>query len=372
MKGPRPMMLAALAAGALAAFPASAAEYIYGVFVGPKHGVMVHAVPYFFDNVKRETNGSVSWKLVAGGQLVDGRGSLAGLRNGLVDASFLIPAFTPKNLQATSLVYARIVLGDDVIAAGGAALETVMLHCPECLDDFKNNNAVLVAGYMTTPFNLICREPVRAVSDLKGKRVRIAAGGATLFKMADATPVAMLPTEATTALQRGALDCVWGSTSWLRSYGYQDVAKYVTEYPLGMHGPVLHFVVNRGKWNGMTKAEREAHLKYAPGFVARASIEGYIKADQEVAANAKKAGVAFIGGGSDFAKWMSDYAKVDRETNLKAAADRGVKHGAAILDAYDAALEKWSKLSKDIGLDVDKYAAALKREIYDKLDANAM
>ena len=173
-------------------------------------------------------------------------------------------------------------------------------------------------------------------------------------------------------MQRGALDCVWGSTSWLRSYGYQDVAKFVTEYPMGMHGPVLHGMLNRDKWNKMTAAEKHAHLTFAPEFIARATIEGYIQDDADVAAKAKAAGITFIKGGSDFGEWMKAYGKVDRETNLKNAAALGVKNGTQIADAYEAALEKWRKLSPGIGTDVEKYAAALKREIYDKIDPGKM
>ncbi len=349
-----------------------AAEYVYGAWVGPKHGVLVHAFPGFFEDVKKDTNGSVTWKMIAGGQLVNGRGSLAGLRDGLIDGAFIIPAFTPKNMPAINLIYSRIVLGDDVIAAGGAANEAVMLHCPQCIEDLKKNNAVFLGGYMTTPFSLICREPVRTVADLKGKKVRIAAGGATLFKMADAVPVAMTPSEATTALQRGALDCVWGSTSWLRSFGYKDIAKYVTEYPLGMHGPVMPGTINRSKWNKMSDAEKQAHLKHAPTFSAKATILGYIRQDEKVKAAVKPTGVTFISGGEDFGKWMESYNKVDRETNIKNAKAQGVKNPEQILDAYETALEKWKKLSPEIGLDPDKYAQALKREIYDKVDPNKM
>ena len=46
-------------------------------------------------------------------------------------AAIIVPSFVPKNIPALNLVYSQIVLGDDVVAAGGAANEVVMLHCPE-------------------------------------------------------------------------------------------------------------------------------------------------------------------------------------------------------------------------------------------------
>ena len=33
---------------------------------------------------------------------------------------------------------------------------------------------------------------------------------------------------------------------------------------------------------------------------------------------------------------------------------------------------KWGKISKDVGRDIDKFAAAIQREIYDKVDLNKL
>ena len=49
-----------------------------------------------------------------------------------------------------------------------------------------------------------------------------------------------------------------------------------------------------------------------------------------------------------------------------------MKNPEKVLAAYRRNLKKWHALSPEIGLDVDKYAAAIKREIYDKLDPNKM
>jgi len=45
-----------------------------------------------------------------------------------------------------------------------------------------------------------------------------------------------------------------------------------------------------------------------------------------------------------------------------------VKDPEAILDAHARNVEKWQKLSKDIGRDPDKLTEALWREVYSKLD----
>ncbi len=365
-------IIAATLAVALSAATADARELIYGSWVSPKHPVMSIALPHLFKGVEKDTGGAVKWKMVAGGQLVNGRGTLAGLRDGLIDAGMSIPSYTPKHLPASNSFFSSLVFGKDIVAAGGATTETVLLHCPQCTKEFKKNKTVMIGGYSASPFMLMCRDKITNLAELKGKKVRSSGGGVFLMKAAGAIPVAMSPAQATTALQRGALDCVLGAPSWLRSYGYQDVAKHIIDYPLGMVGPVLSMFINRGVWNKMTMAQKKAHLKYAPRVVAHSVITSYLLRDEEVLKNAKKAGVTLHPGGKEFDDLVAKRQKDQRQQNIDNAKKFGVKNPEAIIVAFEKALVKWRRLSKGIGRDVAKYEAALKREIYDKLDINKL
>ena len=69
---------------------------------------------------------------------------------------------------------------------------------------------------------------------------------------------------------------------------------------------------------------------------------------------------------------MKKRSELQRKLNIERFGKLGAKNPAKILDALDKSLVKWSKLTKDVGTDVDKFAALLKREIYDKLDPNKL
>tara|TARA_B100000686_G_C16670519_1_gene906177 strand:- start:344 stop:1345 length:1002 start_codon:yes stop_codon:yes gene_type:complete len=330
------------------------------------------ALPYLFKGVAKDTAGAIKWKLVAGGQLVNGRGTLAGMRDGLVDGGFGIPSYTPKNLPASNSIFSSLVFGNDIVAAGGATTETALLHCPQCIAEYKKNKVVFIGGYSASPFMLMCRNKITNLAELKGKKVRASGGGVFLMKQAGATPVAMSPAKATTALQRGTIDCVLGAPSWLRSYGYQDVAKHIINYPLGMVGPVLTMFFNRGIWNKMTTTQKKAHIKYAPRVVAHAVITAYLLRDEAVLSNAKKAGVTLYPGGAEFEALVTKRKKDQRAQNINNARKFGVKNPEAIASAFAKSLAKWRKLSKEIGRDIGKYEAALQREIYDKVDLSKL
>lgn len=356
-----------LAAAAVVTAPATAAEYVYGSWVSPKHSVMRMAMPGFFKSIEQDTKGAIKWKLVAGGALVNLKGTLPGIRDSLVDGGFTIAPFAPSNLPSTNLIFNTQIFGDDTVAASGAMNEMVLIQCPTCLAEAKKNNLIQLGGYATTPYLLMCRRSVTKVSDLKGLKVRSSGGGVSVMKMAGATPVAMSPAAATQALQRGAVDCVHGAMSWLRSYGYEDVVKSVLDYPLGMGGPAMHLSLNRKRLKAMTKEQQQAHIDAAPMAVAAATIDAYIENDKKIKKRAEGKGVKFVKGGDSFDKLVADRLKNQRIQNIELAKKFNLKNGEELLTKFDEVVAKWQKLSKDINGDKDKFAAALKREIYDKI-----
>lgn len=358
----------------LALAPAQAAdrELVYGSWISPKHPVNRIALPPFFKNIAKDSGGKVKWKLVAGGQLVNGRGTLAGIRDSLIDAGFGIAPYTAKHLPSTNLIFSTLIFGEDIVAATGAAMETVLLNCPSCITENKKNNGIALGGYMASPYMMMCRQNIKSLADVKGKKIRGSGGGVSLIKLAGATPVPMSPAAATTALQRGAIDCVLGSPGWLRSYGYQDVVKSIVDYPLGMGGPAMALYLNRKVWNKLSMEQKKIHVKYAPRVVADIAITGYLVEDVKVVKAAVAKGVKINKGGADFAGLADMQLKAQRARNIANAKKFGVKNPEAILDAYAKSVKKWQGLSKGIGTDPAKFADVLTREVYSKMDLSKL
>lgn len=358
-----------IATAGIASSPAGARDLVYGTFVSPKHGNLVHGLGEYFKDIEKATNGEHKWQIAAGGQIAKGKATPSAISDGLMDAGFALPPYVPNLEPATNLYFSTLVFfSNDILAASGATLETLLLRCPQCLQEIRKINSVPLMSYSTAPYNLICRDVVKTVADLKGLKVRSSAGGVGLMRDAGAVPVAMSPAEATSALQRGTVDCVNGPAEWIKSYSYGDSAKSVVDYPLGMAGPVVLFQINRKTWQSFTPAQRKAYVDYAPGAVARTVIRYEYADGREAMDDIRKRGVVVSSGGKDFDKLVADYDKVLRAQNMAAATKFGVKDPAAILAEFDAALKKWTALSREIGGDEAKFIAALKREIYNKID----
>lgn len=356
---------AALAVGAV---PSQAKELIYGSWMGANASTNAISLPHYFEKVKEATGGEIEWTLVPGGQLATGAGTVDAVAGNLIDAGTTMAPYTPRELPATNAIFTRTVAGDDVVGTAGAMNELILLNCPECKAEYERNDAVAFGAYNTTPYLLMCKPEVATVADLSGTKVRASGGGVEIMKMAGATPVAMSPAEATSALERGVVDCVMGSLAWLRNYGYMDITEHVMEYPLGMAGPPLLMYMNRDVWNDLTPEQRKAHIDNAAELVAVGTITAQMDIDAEVKAAALEEGVIFHEGGADFADIMQQRVDQQEAAIIEMATSVGVDDVEGLLAKYTELLEKWADISEEVGTDVEKFTEALNREVYSKLD----
>jgi TRAP-type C4-dicarboxylate transport system substrate-binding protein len=363
------LVAAAVGLAALALPQAVAQELVYGSCVPAADYLTSHALPAGFKLIEEETKGAVKWKAIAGAQIADCKATFAAVKDDLMQAGLAIPTYVPNLLPSNAMVYSTVIPGDDVVAAAGAGSETLLLNCPSCLEEYKKLNAIPLSPYPGAASVFACTKPVKTVADLKGKRVRATGAAVELVKLAGGTPVSITLPDTVSILQRGGIDCTYGVPEWLKSYSLGEVAKYVVDYPLGVLSPVVAFLMRRDTFHKLTPAQKVVHLKAAARIAAVHSIGNFVVKNEESYKYAvEKMGVQKIAVGKDFDELMAKYKAGERERNIRVAKGFGVKDPGAILDAHARNVEKWQKLSKDIGRDPAKLEAALWREVYSKLD----
>jgi TRAP-type C4-dicarboxylate transport system substrate-binding protein len=376
MTSPRksPLAAAGLGIAMLTATPLSAAELVYGSWTPAQEYQNRVVMPELFRNIDKDTNGAIKWKLIAGGQIADGKTTFTAVKDGLMQAGLGIVTYVPNAIPSIYAIYSTIIFGEnDPVAASGAALETIYLKCPSCIEELTKNNAVVLGGWTSSSYVLACTSPLRTLAELKGKRVRATGGNADMLKQAGMVPVGATLVEAVGLLQRGGLDCQHGITDWLRTFGYADVAKYVMDYPLGLTGPALGMYMNRDTWKGFTPDQKKVHLKHATWLSAKMAIGNFIIANEEALNTVvKDKGVQVIKVGNAFDPVVEATRKAQRETNIATAKGFGVKDPAAIIDYYEQAVERWRPISKTIGRDIDKFTEVLTQQIFSKVDPSKL
>jgi len=352
---------------------AHADEYVYGSWNGPKNVVLTEGVGPYLDAVKKDTGGSMDWKLIAGAQLFGGRATLAGIQNRVADAGGpVIPAFTRKALRTANVVYDLVNASEIPVAMAGATAETYHLDCPECKADFDKNNTVFIANYASPRFNLLCGKPVKTAEDVKGLKIRVVGALGRYLKSLGAVPVGGPPTKAVQAMQRGNLDCIAGPASWLKSFGMWDITESILDAPLAIQPTPSAMVINKDVWKGLTRKEREVMLRHAPRLIANITINGYMAEDREVRAEAAKRGIAITKAGKDILGPLAVHKKNEPAVIAAVARKEGVKNPEAIIEAHTANVAKWEKIHAETGDDVDKFAQALWDEVFSKLDPDKL
>ncbi|WP_163264678.1 hypothetical protein [Chelativorans alearense] len=364
---------AAIALQLAVASPLAAQELVYGSWLGASNNTNTKALVPYFDMVREATGGEVDWKMVGGAQLATGPGTPEAVGSNLMDAGLVMAPYQPRMLPATNLIFSQSLIGDHYLASVGAMNEALMLGCDECREEFEANNAVGFAGYGTSPYLFMCRGKPEGIEDLQGLAIRSSGGGVSITNILGGTPVSMPPSEATSALERGALDCVLGAVAWLTSYGYMDVVNTVIDAPMGMGGPPVMMYVNRDIWEAMSPEARKAHIDHAPDLVTMTTFDAQIAVDEKTEEEARSRGITFIEGGEPFAQVMEKRDAIQYEENVAAARDSGVKDPEAILDFYLAAFEKWKGIiENEVGDDREAFREALWREVYAKVDPEAL
>src|SRR5882757_4213976 len=137
----RLVLLAAAAIALLQVGPAPAADLVYGSWTPAQEYQNRVVMPELFRNIEKDTGGAVKWKLIAGGQIADGKTTFTAVKDGLMQAGLGIVTYVPNAIPSVYAIYSTLIFGeDDPAAASGAALETMYLHCPSCLEELKSFN----------------------------------------------------------------------------------------------------------------------------------------------------------------------------------------------------------------------------------------
>ena len=355
---------------------ASAKELVYGAGIPAKSDEIALGVNAYADALGKDSKGAFTMKVLAGAQVVSLENTLANLRDGTIDAGFVVPTFTRKELRHVNVIYDTEVFGDDPAAITGAANETLLLDCPECMNDFRDNGAVYLGSFGNNNKGLICRKEVKTLADVKGLKVRAVGATTRLIAAMGGVPVVMSPPDATTALERGAIDCVHGVTTWLQNFGYWDVAKYVLETPLGSPRTISSVVFGRRAWDTMSAQDKKIAVDEVPMHHARMVYLVNVSADARIKEQAiKEKHVKFTEGGKDFEELMTNFQKAESIEIPKLDKEQlGVADADKIFATFVKNLEKWEKMAKATKMkeNMDAMAAAYKKEIYDRLDPSKL
>ena len=327
------------------------------------------SIPYF-EAIEKELKGTkdeISIKNFMGAQLFNLFTTLPGVRDGVVDAGVTVPVYNPGELKAHVTVAELQAPTRDGYSVAAASTETLLLGCPECIEDYKKNKTFSLGVYSSAPYHLMCNFDVKSIDDLKGKK---SAEGNPMFARFAAkigmARIQMGPADYLQALQRGTTDCVFGPKDWLNAFSLKDVVKTViNDTTLGTVPAVSIMTVNINSWAKLSPKQREVFIKHYPEAIMR-TVHGYYTDGKRGEDDARAKGVKFVDLGPAFKKAWDDFRATDPATVIEGAKKRGVTNAEAIVKASIENLKKWEKIVDEIGPDPVKLTEELRKRIYAK------
>lgn len=320
---------------------ADAATFTYGSPVPEQALFNREGVVPFLKGIEAVTDGRVRFRGLFGGTVVKMPTVLPSVRDGVVDAGFVVLNFYPSDLPFASLMAETTGFGSDPLAATGALNEVFYAACPQCLADMRKEGQIPLFLNATAPMALQCTRPVAGLDDLQGRRVSVIAGPEARW----ATTLGMIPvstaiTDLLISLQTTKTDCALVPLSWAQSYGLLDVIKGVIDMPQGIPGGAVPVSVSLDAWCRIGEADRAAILDYAAASVLPYVQKAYIDADNSVRPKLEAVATISPGDAAMQALWP-DYQQREVAALAARAAERGMPDPQGFADRVADIYRTW-------------------------------
>ncbi|MFL1403737.1 C4-dicarboxylate TRAP transporter substrate-binding protein [Marinobacter sp. M1N3S26] len=302
-----------------------------------------------------------------------------GLRDGMADIGSVLTPYFQTEFPATIMLTEMTMLlelddttaREATFAFGGAISEYVFNNCPECLEEYNNENQVFLGISGSTPYTLICNTPVVTMDDIEGKRIRI--GGpqwARWVESMDASPVSMAVNEVYEGLGQGVLDCTAHNLPDLTNFNFIEVTTDVTMgVPGGIFGGIATHM-NKDTWNSLSAENREAML-YASAAIAAELARLYVKEHEENRQLIEdKEDITVHEAGDRLKAATREFIEGDIDTIAERYRDNhDLERSEEMISEFRESMTRWVELVKDVETG-EELQQLYWDEVFSKVDVN--
>jgi TRAP-type C4-dicarboxylate transport system substrate-binding protein len=326
-----------------------------------------------------EANSDLTISIFHSGSLLAFGEIPGGLRDGVADLGSILPPYYPSEFPESNLAANLSMLtnvGKKVNSAGaamaGATMEYI-LGSQDALDNYKRQNEVYLGTLSSATYDLLCRDPIRTVAELKGKKMRV--GQANFGRFVESfggVQVAIPANEMYEAMAQGVVDCAVLAISDLKGYQMADVVKNVmVGIPGGVFSGAEPFNINREVWQTLTVDQRKVLLQAAANGVAEATYRLYTQA-KDVKGEAPSMGVEVIEPSEEMVKATDDFIKGDIPViSAQFTNDFGVQNVDKKIADVTALIDKWKGLTENWDGTSEALAKIYWDEVLSKVDPAA-
>lgn len=241
--------------------------------------------------IDRRTNGGVKIKIYWEGVLGKAKENLGLIQNGSIDLAAMSPGYFPAELPFHAAPNS-IPMAMSEVNQATELMERLLTEVPEYDKEAQRNGMKALFFHHLNPYKLVCKEHIKGVADMKGKKVRT--WGKDMPRMVQAAggvPVTLGLPELYEGLSRGTVDCIPFSMDLMVNYKIYEVAKHVHDITL-WEGPTNAVWVASGAWDNMSADQKKA-VQEVSFEAARKDRDQVVKAGKDAIATLESKGVQF-------------------------------------------------------------------------------
>ena len=349
----------------------AATSFIANSFYDQQHPHSRYGYIEWAEMVKELSNGELQPEVYTGTVLLAPRANLQGIQDNVVQVAHHAAIYTPSEMPVANAVQELGFNYDDPLI-GILAVTDFSLNNPTQLAEWEELDIVYLGAYNTPSYVLFCREPVRNLEELRGKRIRTAGSTVSAWvEQAGGTPVNVPSSEMYSGLDRGSLDCASNAANDLIDRSLWEVAEHTTLLPTGMYWSGPQWGFNSGFWASLNDEERDVFKEATAKAMTRMIVQ-YLGASEAALEEAASHGNNIYEPEKDLMASVEAFRN-EALANVydKARDEYGVEDPEALIDDFIATYEKWDALISEVDREDEEALAELAmQEIYNKLPAD--
>lgn len=246
---------------------------------------------WWAEEIKKRTDGEVEIKLFFGGALGKAQENLGLLQQGAIDIAMMSPGYFPAQLPFHAAPNS-IPMAMAKVEQATELMERLMAEVPAFDDEAKENGLKTLFFHHLNAYQLVCKDHIKGVADMKGKKMRT--WGKELPQAVEAvgaTPVTMFLPELYEGLARGTVDCIPFSVDLMVNYKMYEVAKNIHEITI-WEGPTNGTWISLKSWDKLTAAQQKV-MQEVSLEAMRKDRDVTIQAGKDAIVELKAKGVQF-------------------------------------------------------------------------------
>lgn len=225
------------------------------------HEVETKVVTEWGQEVSKATNGRVKITTYPGETLLKAAAVYDGVVNGIADIGLSCFAY---NTGRFPVMEAAMIPG--ITYNNAKVASKVITDAAKQLNPKELQDTHVILMWAAGNGDLLMKEPVRSLADLKGKEIGVTSGPrAQAIQALGGAPVTLPMSEMYEAQSKGVIKGNLAPIEVLKGFRLADVTKYITKTPF-LYNQVYFMTMNLNKWNSLPpdiqKAITETSEKY--------------------------------------------------------------------------------------------------------------